>query len=213
MIEIESPSPNHEGNVYFFNGDGFKLRLKVYPEDIAERNIVGYYPYEGMFMMPVTARDLNPENDPKKKRVLDPCKRYCEIGPGFSGIFTNLAFPLRVRPTIIDPVPYDKFLYLFEEAIFNLRDNEEVRNLLGIRTLEDYQRDLDKMRQNCELYLDKSQVIRYQMRFREALRRHPELLGSFDEAPFFQFSSEMYDIWDIKPNEDSHLDLIEKCIR
>ncbi|MBT4805263.1 hypothetical protein HON71_03760 [Candidatus Woesearchaeota archaeon] len=106
----------------------------------------------------------------------DPKKQYCEIGPGLGEYIPFLVkqfekFPNAVKPIAIDLVDYDNLIEIMNYAVDE-----------GFTTSESVEREINTLIERAKIITDPEKVRLINKPLGQALKDHPELLGTVDDV-------------------------------
>ena len=105
----------------------------------------------------------------------DPRKQYCEVGPGLGEYIPFLVkqfekYPNSIKPLAIDLVNYDKLIEMLHYAVDE-----------GLTTSKQQEENTIQLIERAEIITDPKKVKLINKPLGQAIKDHPELLGTVDE--------------------------------
>lgn len=188
-----------DGLYTIFQDNGLHIYLHSDINEKPESIFFGSYKL-GDREMSITARGLMmPRYSALSSLYTDSTKQYCEVGPGFSGIFPYLdKIEFEQKPIIVDPAPYEDFLRFLNEIEERLGSfgnpilDSELTSLIDEYNRDDeYLPRIQETIKNLNWYLNPNNCRFINKTIGDAVVED-NLIGILDGEPRSNFSAEHF---------------------
>ena len=198
-----------DSNIIFKEG-GLHIYLHRDINEKPESIFWGTYPIsERVVPMSITARGLMRGSIYLDTSYADSIKQYCEVGPGFSGIFPYLEdVEFQKKPIIIDPAPYSSFLDFLGEIEEKLEGGV---NQVSNCQREEYLSRIRRARRNLSWYLNSKNCRFINKTVGDAVVEEEGLIGVLDSPPRSIYSAEHF-MWGVGTS-DKNKDRLQELLK